>query len=49
MQSEEVPELLNAFSKRPEYYIVSGADHFWGGYEDQLTPQVGRYFLEKLK
>ena len=49
VQSEEVPALLDAFSKRPECYIVSGADHFWGGYEDQLTPQIGKYFLEKLK
>ena len=49
VQSEELTAQLDGFSKRPECHIVSGADHFWGGYEDQLTPQIGRYFLEKLK
>ena len=49
VQSEQLPSVLDSFSQRPECFIVPGADHFWGGYENQLVPQVGRYFAEHLK
>jgi alpha/beta superfamily hydrolase len=49
VQSEQLPSVLDTFSQRPECSIVPGADHFWGGYENELIPQVGRYFAEHLK
>ena len=49
VQSDELPAVLDSFAQRPVCRIVPGADHFWGGYEDQLTPEVGRYFAEQLK
>ncbi len=49
VQAEELAALMDTFSTRPDCHIVAGADHFWGGYEDELAPRVGRYFLERLK
>ena len=49
VQSEQLQSVLDSFSHRPACLIVPGADHFWAGYEDELTPSVGRYFAEQLK
>jgi alpha/beta superfamily hydrolase len=27
-----------------QYFVVSGADHFWWGYEGELTQKVSRFF-----
>ena len=48
-QSEEYIPALDAFPHPPGRVIVAGADHFWYGYEDQLTPSVVDYFAEALK
>ena len=35
---EDIPELR-------QYHIVSGADHFWWGYEDKLAQKVPEFFV----
>jgi alpha/beta superfamily hydrolase len=49
VQSESLEPVLDTFSHRPECRLVAGADHFWGGYEDQMAPEVCRFFTEHLK
>ena len=49
VQSERFGPVLDSFSSRPACHIVTGADHFWFGYEDQLAPKVVEFFAEKLK
>ena len=49
VKSDDMPALLDSFSNRPDCRIVPGADHIWAGYEDQLAPQISRYFSEQLK
>ena len=49
VQSESLEPVLDTFSHRPECRLVAGADHFWGGYEDQMSPEVCRFFNEHLK
>jgi alpha/beta superfamily hydrolase len=29
-----------------QYFVVSGADHFWWGYEKELMRKVGRFCSE---
>ena len=49
IQSEGLEPALDGFANRPEFHLVSGADHFWGGFEDQMAPEVCRFFAEHLK
>ena len=49
VQSEKLDSVLDSFSQKPELSIVAGADHFWGGHEDEMVPQVVRHFSEHLK
>lgn len=49
VQSEGLEPALDGFSTRPELHMVAGADHFWGGFEDQMAPKVCRFFAEHLK
>ena len=48
-QSGQMDSVLDAFSQRPTIHVVAGADHFWGGHEDEMVPEVCRYFSEHLK
>lgn len=48
-QSEEYIPTLDAFPHPPGRVVVPGADHFWFGYEDQMTPPVVEYFTVALK
>ena len=48
VQSDGLGTALDGFTNRPECQIVEGADHFWGGYEDQMVPQVCRFFAQQL-
>jgi alpha/beta superfamily hydrolase len=41
--------VLDTFSQRPAIHVVAGADHFWGGHEDEMVPEVCRHFSEHLK
>ena len=29
-----------------QYQVIAGADHFWGGYEEELAEKVSRFFAE---
>ncbi len=48
-QSGQMDSVLATFSQRPDIHVVAGADHFWGGYENQMVPEVCRHFSEHLK
>ena len=48
-QSGEYIAALDAFSHPPGRLVVPGADHFWFGYEDQLTSPLVDFFAEALK
>ena len=48
VQSDGLGPALDGFKHRPECQIVEGADHFWGGYEGQMVPQVCRFFAQQL-
>ena len=48
----EAPELqanLDAFNRRPDFQVVEGADHFWGGMERLAVRPVAEFFAENLK
>jgi len=32
-----------------DFELVSGADHFWGGYEDKVAARIAAFFLDALK
>jgi hypothetical protein len=32
-----------------DFELVSGADHFWGGYEDKVAARVTAFFVDTLK
>jgi len=32
-----------------DFELVSGADHFWGGYEDKVAARVSAFFVNALK
>ena len=49
VQSEGLEPALDGFANRPELHLVAGADHSWGGFEDQLAPKICRFFAEHLK
>jgi len=48
-QSGQMDSVLDTFSQRPTIHVVAGADHFWGGHEDEMVPEVCRHFSEHLK
>ena len=49
VKSEQLQSCLDSFAHPPACHIVAGADHFWQGYENQLSPPVDQFFLENLK
>ena len=49
VQSEQLQTCLDSFAHPPACHIVAGADHFWQGYEDQLSLPVEQFFRENLK
>ncbi len=49
VQSEQLGTALESFANPPACHIVTGADHFWSGYESRLAPPVVEFFAEKLK
>ena len=49
VQSEQLQSCLDSFAHPPACHIVAGADHFWQGYENQLSPPVEQFFRENLK
>ena len=49
VQSEQLQSCLDSFAHPPACHIVAGADHFWQGYENQMSSPVEQFFLENLK
>ncbi len=49
VQSKQLGSALESFSNPPACHVVTGADHFWFGYESRLAPPVVEFFTEKLK
>ena len=49
VQSEQLQSCLDSFAHPPACLIVAGADHFWQGYENQLSSPVEQFFVENLK
>ena len=49
VQPEQLGRALDSFTSPPTCHIVTGADHYWFGQEDQLAPKVADFFAEKLK
>jgi alpha/beta superfamily hydrolase len=49
VQSAQLPQVLESFAQPPTCQIIAGADHFWGGYEGQLSHQVSQFFAQHLK
>ena len=44
-----IASLKDKLGESPKrYQIVSGADHFWGGYEEQATRHAVEFFTENL-
>ncbi len=46
-----VPEFLHLVERIPEpkqYEVISGADHFWWGYEEKVAGAVATFFAEAL-
>ncbi|MDP2729720.1 MAG: alpha/beta hydrolase [Dehalococcoidales bacterium] len=37
------------FSRPGQYQVVSGADHFWRGYEEEMAQRVSRFFVSGFK
>lgn len=49
VQSEQLESCLDSFDHPPACHIVAGADHFWNGYENQMSDPVEQFFVENLK
>lgn len=49
VQSEQLQTCLDSFAHPPACHIVSGADHFWHGHENEMSLPVEQFFLEHLK
>ncbi len=49
VEAENLQANLDAFARPPEFTVISGADHFWGGMERQLVGPVVEFFAENLK
>ena len=47
--SEELSSIVTTLSSPLEFIIVPGADHAWGGYEDQVGAQVTNFFVKALR
>ena len=37
---------VNEMAEPKQWEVVAGADHFWGGYEDQIAPKIARFFAD---
>ena len=49
ISEEGLQSNLDAFQRSPEFEVVNGADHFWGGMERQLVGPVSEFFAQNLK
>ena len=49
VEAEDLQANLDAFAKPPQFEVINGADHFWGGMERQAVGPVAEFFAEHLK
>ena len=49
VEAENLQENLDAFANAPQFEVINGADHFWGGMERQLVGPVSEFFAGSLK
>ena len=49
VQPQQLQSCLDSFAHPPSCHIVAGADHFWGGHEDEISTPVEQFFREHLK
>jgi alpha/beta superfamily hydrolase len=45
---EQVSQHINNNSESKKYEVISGADHFWEGYETEVAHKVAEFFLNSL-
>lgn len=49
VEAEDLQSNLDSFAHSPQFKVISGADHFWGGMEHQLVGPVAEFFAANLK
>ena len=49
VEAEGLQDNLDAFAKPPQFEVINGADHFWGGMERQAVGPVAEFFVQHLK
>jgi len=49
VQSGQLQSCLDSFAHPPACHIVAGADHFWQGFENELSAPVEQFFGQHLK
>lgn len=49
VEAEDLQSNLDAFARQPQFEVINGADHFWGGMEHQMVGPVAEFFAEQLK
>lgn len=49
VEAEDLQSNLDAFARPPQFQVIDGADHFWGGMERQLVGPVAEFFAANLK
>ncbi len=49
VEAENLQSHLDEFSRKPQFEVIDGADHFWGGMERQAVAPVAEFFAETLK
>ena len=49
VEAEGLQDNLDAFAKPPQFEVINGADHFWGGMERQAVGPVSEFFVQHLK
>jgi alpha/beta superfamily hydrolase len=45
---EKVEDITKALAEPKQFHVVSGADHFWWGYEKELVETVSQFFCQNL-
>ena len=49
VEAEDLQSNLASFAQAPQFEVIDGADHFWGGMERQAVGPVAEFFAEHLK
>ena len=49
IQKDNYQNYVEMISEPLQYQVISGADHFWRGYEEELAAIVTRFFINGFK